>query len=339
MKFVDEITITVSSGKGGPGCISFRREAMIARGGPDGGDGGHGGSVIFRVTTKLNSLLAFRFHRKWAAEDGEPGANRDKTGADGQDLVLEVPPGTLVKDEEGKVLYDLSELGDVVFLKGGRGGKGNTFFKNSVNQAPEKAQPGEMGDSRKITLELKLIADVGVIGYPNAGKSTFISRISAARPKIADYPFTTLAPNLGVVQIDNDRTLVVADIPGLIPGAAEGVGLGVQFLRHIERTNLFVHLIDASGSSGRDPLQDYHDINHELKEYDKSKAEGEGFRPLGDREQIVALNKIDVLRPEEVEEMKNRFKKAGIEVRAISAVAGIGVRELIFEAGSKVLGT
>jgi GTPase len=184
MKFVDEITITVNSGKGGPGCVSFLREAMMARGGPDGGNGGHGGSVIFRVTTKLNSLLAYRFHRKWAADDGDPGGNRDKTGADGQDLILEVPPGTLVKDEEGKVLYDLSELGDVVFLKGGRGGKGNAFFKNSVNQAPEKAQPGEMGEAKKITLELKLIADVGVIGYPNAGKSTFISRISAARPKI-----------------------------------------------------------------------------------------------------------------------------------------------------------
>jgi GTP-binding protein len=339
MKFVDEISITVNSGKGGAGAISFRREAMIARGGPDGGDGGKGGDVIFRVTPKLNSLLAFRFQKKFAAENGNPGAGANMSGAAGQDLILEVPPGTLVKDEDGRTIFDLSEVGDVLFLKGGRGGKGNTFFKTSVNQAPEKAQPGEMGEARSITLELKLIADVGVIGYPNAGKSTFISRISAAKPKIADYPFTTLSPNLGVVQFDAERTFVVADIPGLVPGAHEGVGLGIQFLRHIERTNLFVHLVDASGSSGRDPLQDYHDINHELVEYDKSREGSDDYRPLGTREQLVVLNKIDVLMPEQQAELKQRFQKAGIEVRMISAVAGMGVRDLIFEVGRKVLGT
>ena len=317
--------------------MSFRREAMIARGGPDGGDGGRGGSVIFRVSTAVNTLLNFRFQKKYAAKDGNPGSGANMTGADGADLILEVPCGTMVKDEEGRLLYDLSEVGDVVFLKGGRGGKGNAFFKTSVNQAPEKAQPGEMGEHRTITLELKLIADVGVIGYPNAGKSTFISRISAAKPKIADYPFTTLTPNLGVVQFDNDRTFVVADIPGLVPGAHQGVGLGTQFLRHIERTNLFVHLIDASGSAGRDPLEDYHDINHELEEYDKSKEGTEGFRPLCEREQLVVLNKIDVLSSDDLGQLRHRFEKAGIKVTAISAVTGQGVRDLIFEVGKRVL--
>lgn len=337
MKFVDEVTLTVGSGKGGAGCISFHRQAMMARGGPDGGDGGKGGSVIFRVNPAINTLLNYRFKKKFFAKDGTQGSGRDKSGGKGEDVILEVPRGTIIKDEDGKILFDLSEPGDHVFLEGGRGGKGNAFFKNSVNQAPEYAQPGEPGEERKITLELKLLADVGVIGYPNAGKSTFISRVSAAKPKIADYPFTTLAPNLGVVEFDNNA-YVVADIPGLVPGAHKGVGLGIQFLRHIERTNLFVHLIDASGTSGRDPLQDFYDINYELKEYDKSKAGSEGFNSLSEREQLVVLNKIDTLSPEQQRELKERFTHEKIDVQLISAVSGQGLKELISEVGRRVLG-
>lgn len=340
MKFVDEVTITVSSGKGGAGAVSFRREAMEPRGGPDGGDGGRGGDVIFRVNPQTNSLLNFRFKRKFAAENGQNGGGRNMFGAAGADLILEVPAGTVVKGEDGEILLDLSEPGDTTFLSGGRGGKGNTFFKSSVNQAPEHAQPGEAGETREISLELKLIADVGVIGYPNAGKSTFISRISAAKPKIADYPFTTLTPNLGVVRLENERTFVVADIPGLVPGAHKGVGLGTQFLRHIERTNLFVHLVDASQAGGRDAYQDYLDINHELKEYDKSKADSEAYRPLATRPQLVVLNKIDVLNEDRRRELKEKFKRAaGVDVRLISAVAGIGVRDLLFEMGRLVFDT
>lgn len=337
MKFVDEVTLTVGSGKGGAGCISFHRQAMMARGGPDGGDGGKGGSVIFRVNPAINTLLNYRFKKKFFAKDGVQGSGRDKSGSKGEDVILEVPLGTIVKDPEGKILFDLSEPGDHVFLEGGRGGKGNAFFKNSVNQAPEYAQPGEEGEQRSVTLELKLLADVGIIGYPNAGKSTFISRVSAAKPKIADYPFTTLAPNLGVVEFDNNA-YVVADIPGLVPGAHKGVGLGIQFLRHIERTNLFVHLVDASGTSGRDPLQDFHDINLELSEYDKSKAEADGFRPLSEREQLVVLNKIDTLTNEQKRELRERFAHEKVEAHLISAVSGEGLKDLIAEVGRRVLG-
>ncbi len=259
------------------------------------------------------------------------------SGPAGKDLILSVPPGTVVKDAEtGETLLDLNTPGDLVFLEGGRGGKGNFFFRTSVNQAPEHAQPGEAGQSRGLHLELKLIADVGVIGYPNAGKSTLISAISAARPKIADYPFTTLAPNLGVVKVDDARTIVVADIPGLVPGAHKGVGLGTQFLRHIERTNLFVHLIDASETEGRKAFQDYRDIMHELSEYDKSKREEEGFRPLLERRQIVVLNKIDAMDRSRLEETVEMFRRQGIETRAISAATGQGIRDLIFELGRRV---
>ena len=337
MKFVDEVAITVRSGKGGAGRVSFRSESMAPRGGPDGADGGHGGSVIFRVNPQQNSLLKYRFKNKFYAPDGEQGGRRNMTGADGRDLILEVPPGTIIKDAEtSQVLLDLNEPGDVVFLEGGRGGKGNWFFRSATNQAPEHAQPGEMGEVREIKMELKLIADVGVIGYPNAGKSTLISAISAAKPKIADYPFTTLNPNLGVVVIDDDRTVVVADIPGLVPGAHKGVGLGTQFLRHIERTNLFVHLIDASGVAGRDPLQDYKDICLELVEYDRAKGDEEGYRPLASRAQLVVLNKIDLLARDDRDMLVQRFKKAGIETMQISAAANHGTRELVFEVGKRV---
>jgi len=337
MKFVDEVTITVRSGKGGPGAVSFRKESMLPRGGPDGGDGGRGGNVVFHVNPQISSLLDYRYKAKFAAEDGHPGGARNMSGSAGEDLVLKVPPGTVVRDAEtGEALLDLAEPGDYVFLEGGRGGKGNWFFRTSVNQAPEHAQPGEAGVSRGIHMELKLIADVGVIGYPNAGKSTLISAISAARPKIADYPFTTLTPNLGVVRVDQDHTIVVADIPGLVPGAHKGVGLGTQFLRHIERTNLFVHLVDAGETEGRRALQDYYDILHELQEYDREKSAQEGFRPLSTRPQMVVLNKIDAASRERLEEIVRDFNKAGVETRQISAATGQGIRDLIFEMGKRV---
>jgi GTP-binding protein len=256
MSFVDEIQLKVTSGHGGPGRVSFRREAKNPRGGPDGGDGGAGGDVIFRTNPNLNSLLHLKFKKVMAAENGFPGQNKNMTGRDGQSLEIEVPYGTLIKDMNGHILADLSDANPFILLKGGRGGKGNAFFKTSVNQAPTHAQPGEPEQVAEIQLELKLIAHVGLIGFPNAGKSTLISRISAARPKIADYPFSTLVPHLGVVRLDEERTFVVADIPGLVPGAHKGVGLGVQFLRHIERTKLFVHLIDLNPLSGRNPVED-----------------------------------------------------------------------------------
>ncbi|MES2965769.1 MAG: GTPase ObgE [Bdellovibrionota bacterium] len=340
MKFVDEVSITVRSGKGGAGFVSFRSESMAPRGGPDGGDGGKGGDVIFRVNPQLNTLLKYRFKHKFNAPNGDAGSRKNMTGADGKNLILAVPPGTIVKDAEtGQVILDLSEPGDLVFLKGGRGGKGNHFFRTATNQAPEHAQPGEMGEAREIRLELKLIADVGVIGYPNAGKSTLISAISAAKPKIADYPFTTLSPNLGVVEVGDDRTFVVADIPGLVPGAHKGVGLGTQFLRHIERTNLFVHMVDASGLGGREPLQDYRDILLELKEYDRAKIEEEHFRPLSSRSQLVVLNKIDAISTDRVEELVEQFRREGVEARAISAATKHGTRELVNEIGRRVFAT
>jgi GTP-binding protein len=342
MKFVDEVSISVRSGKGGAGAVSFRKESMSPRGGPDGGDGGRGGNVIFHVSQQISSLLDYRYKSKYSAEDGRPGSGSNMSGAAGKDLILKVPPGTVVRDAGTReVLLDLNAPGDHGFLEGGRGGKGNWFFRTSVNQAPEHAQPGEMGVSRSLHMELKLIADVGVIGYPNAGKSTLISAISAARPKIADYPFTTLTPNLGVVRVNNDQTIVVADIPGLVPGAHKGIGLGTQFLRHIERTNLFVHLVDASETEGRKALQDYHDIMHELVEYDREKidrekAEHEGFRPLSDRPQLIVLNKIDAVSREGLEEIVRDFERAGIKPRLISAATGQGIRDLIFELGKHV---
>lgn len=338
MKFVDEVTITVRSGKGGAGAVSFRRESMEPRGGPDGGDGGRGGNVVFRASDRLNSLLNYRYKSKYAADNGQQGGAANRSGLSGEDLILEVPLGTVVRDaESNEILLDLNLPEDVIFLEGGRGGKGNWFFRTSVNQAPEHAQPGEEGKSRQVHLELKLIADVGVIGYPNAGKSTLISVISSARPKIADYPFTTLTPNLGVVRVNNDRSLVVADIPGLVPDAHRGVGLGTQFLRHIERTRLFVHLIDVSGMSGRDPLQDYVDINKELEEYDKVKGSRETYLPLKDRTQLVVLNKIDSISQEDLEDLVARFQRAGIETMQISAASQFGLRNLVFEMDKKLL--
>lgn len=338
MKFIDEVEITVKSGHGGSGKKSFRREKFVPRGGPDGGDGGRGGDVIFKTNPSLQSLLDLRVRRLYAAGNGEPGAQQLCTGANGEDLILEVPPGTLIKSPNGDVLMDLNEANmEVVFLKGGRGGKGNAFFKTSTNQAPTHVQPGEPGEEKEIKLELKLLANVGIIGYPNAGKSTLISHISAARPKIADYPFTTLVPNLGVVKIDTERSIVVADIPGLVPGAHKGVGLGIRFLKHVERTNCFVHLIDISGVSGRDPLDDYRDINAELKEYDGLYHE-EGVTPLSQRSQIVVLNKIDSIQKNDLEEIVSKFRKQGLQPLCISAATGQGIQELIYKMGEMVFG-
>lgn len=334
MKFIDEVTIEVASGKGGPGAVSFRREAMTPRGGPDGGDGGKGGSVIFRADTRLGSLLDLRLKKKYKAEDGEKGGGQNQFGADGQDLVIHVPAGTVIKNQEGQILADIGPEQEFVFLKGGRGGKGNHFFKSSVNQAPTHAQPGEAGQSATVQLELKLLADVGIIGFPNAGKSTLISRISAARPKIADYPFTTLIPNLGVVSMGDFRSFVVADIPGLIEGAHTGAGLGTQFLRHIERTRLFIHLIDASDMAPRDGWESYLSINKELAEHDSQNQDKDGYDPLAKRRQLVVLNKVDAASPDNLERLIHQFKSNGIEVFQISAVTGQNIKELVYKVGS-----
>ncbi|KYG66649.1 GTPase ObgE [Bdellovibrio bacteriovorus] len=338
MKFIDEVNITLASGRGGPGCVSFRRESMQARGGPDGGNGGKGGSVVIRTSRHINSLVDIRRNKKYSAQSGQMGMGRQKSGQDGEDFVLVVPEGTVLRNLEGEIVVDMTGISEYTLLKGGRGGMGNEFFKNSVNQAPEYAQPGEEGEELEVKLELKLIADVGIVGFPNAGKSTLISRISAAKPKIADYPFTTLTPNLGVVKAGDYSSFVVADIPGLVKGAHSGVGLGIQFLKHIERTRLFIHLIDASGMSGRDPLDDYNDINNELKMYDETNSDKEGFFPLATRPQFVVLNKIDTLSEKQLHKLKQKFKEAsGQEPYAISAVTGTNIKEFIQELARQIL--
>lgn len=338
MKFIDEVKITLASGRGGPGCVSYRREAMMARGGPDGGNGGKGGDVIIRTSRHINSLVDIRSNKRYAAQNGHMGMGRQKSGQNGEDLVLIVPEGTVIRNLEGEIIVDMTGISEYVLLKGGRGGMGNEFFKTSVNQAPDYAQPGEDGEEIEVKLELKLIADVGIIGFPNAGKSTLISRISAAKPKIADYPFTTLTPNLGVVKAGDYTSFVVADIPGLVKGAHEGVGLGIQFLKHIERTRLFIHLLDASGMSGRDPIQDYIDINYELKMYDETNKDKEGFFPLATRPQFVVLNKIDTLSENQLVKLKNKFKEiTDQEPFAISAVTGKNIKEFIQELARQIL--
>lgn len=338
MKFIDQVEIQVRSGSGGSGCASFRREKHVPRGGPDGGNGGNGGSVIFKVNPGMNSLLHFTRNRQYFAGNGEQGRSQNQTGADGENVILEVPEGTIVRDlETGKLELDVeSGEKEIMFLEGGLGGKGNTFFKSSVNQAPNQFQPGIKGEHRKVQLELKLMADVGIIGYPNAGKSTLISHMSAAKPKVADYPFTTLTPSLGVVEYGDNRTFVVADIPGIIKGAHEGTGLGTQFLRHIERTRCFIHLIDISYYSGRDPVQDYKDIQHELFMHDKMNVDKDGFVELSSRKQIVVLNKIDAVKDHELDEMKARFAQEGVYPFAISAATGYKLKELALEVGKTI---
>jgi len=325
--FVDEVDIHVAAGDGGRGALSFRREKYVPRGGPDGGDGGAGGSVYIVATPRKNTLVDFRFHPEFEARRGSHGQGANKTGQTGDDLEIEVPIGTLVYEKhpdsgETDLVADLAEAGQrVMIARGGRGGMGNARFATSTNRAPRKTQPGEPGEERWLRLQLKLLADVGLVGFPNAGKSTLIARISAARPKIADYPFTTLTPNLGVVTMSGDRSFVVADVPGLIAGASQGQGLGHQFLRHIERTKVLVHLVDVSGASGRDPVQDFDTINEELRLFDP----GVAAKP-----QLVAANKVDALdEPERVEALERHVTRRGLPFFTISGVTGEGVDRLL----------
>lgn len=303
--------------------MAFRREKFVPRGGPSGGDGGNGGSVYLEATEQMNTLLSFRYNPEYRAGRGGHGEGSNCTGRAGEDIVVKVPVGTLVSDlHTGEVIADLIEPGQrVLVAQGGHGGRGNTRFVSSVNRAPRRADPGEPGETRQLQLELKLLADVGIIGYPNAGKSTLISRISAAKPKIADYPFTTLEPNLGVVDAGDYRHFVVADIPGLIEGAHSGAGLGLQFLRHVERTKLLIHLIDISSFSGRNPVDDYLVIRNELEQYS---------RDLAKKPEIVVANKMDSLdEPERLKQLEGHCRKRGLEFYAISAVTGEGVDSLL----------
>jgi GTP-binding protein len=320
VKFIDEAIITVQSGDGGRGCVSFRREKFIPRGGPDGGDGGKGGDVVFITTSRKRTLYQFRFQKQFKSKNGAHGQGKRKTGKTGQDLVIELPPGTLVTDAEtGQIINDLIKSGErLVLAKGGRGGQGNARFKTSTNRSPRFAQPGEPGETKKVKLELKLLADVGIIGLPNAGKSTLITTVSSARPKIGDYPFTTLTPSLGVVETDRGEPFVVADIPGLVKGAHKGTGLGTRFLRHIERTRILVHLVDVSAIDSDDPLHDYNTINKELAKYNQKLAE---------KPQIVVLNKIDL---PDTRKAAKTFQSAakGKKVTLISALTGKGVDDL-----------
>jgi len=326
--FVDEVDIHVTAGAGGRGCLAFRREIRVPRGGPSGGDGGHGGSIYVVASPHTNTLINYRFHPEFDAERGQHGQGSNRTGHAGGDLELAVPIGTLVyeksrqADEPPQLLADLAHEGDrVLVARGGRGGMGNARFATSTNRAPRKVQPGERGEEKFLRLELKLLADVGLVGFPNAGKSTLISRISAARPKIADYPFTTLTPNLGVVRLGDDRSFVVADVPGLIEGAHRGLGLGHQFLRHLERTKVLVHLVDVSSASGRDPVDDLDTVRREL----------ELFQPtLAAKPQLVAANKIDAVDDEQrVAALKRRAAKLRLPFFRISGVTGTGVTELL----------
>ncbi len=326
--FADRAKIYVKSGKGGDGHVSFRREKYVPNGGPDGGDGGRGGDVIFVVDEGLNTLIDFRHIRKYQAQDGEPGSKKNCRGKDGDDIVIKVPQGTVIKEaESGKVITDMS--GDnrrIVLLEGGRGGSGNQHYATSTMQAPKYAQPGQPAKELELLLELKVIADVGLVGFPNVGKSTFLSRVTNARPKIANYHFTTLNPNLGVVDLDGTKGFVIADIPGLIEGASEGVGLGHEFLRHIERTKVMIHIVDAPGTEGRNPVEDIYAINKELEAYNPEIAK---------RPQVIAANKIDAMftdsgKENPIDAIKKEFEPKGIKVFPISAVTGEGVRELLY---------
>lgn len=350
MRFIDEAKIRIAAGHGGPGCVSFRRETFIPRGGPDGGDGGRGGNIVFKASNQLSTLQDFRFKRVYQAENGHHGSGANKTGRDGEDIFIRVPVGTLIKETESQeVLIDFSENNqEWIACKGGRGGKGNAHFVSSTHQAPKFAQPGEDGESREISLELKLLADVGIIGFPNAGKSTLISKISAAKPKIADYPFTTLVPNLGVVSMPDLSSFVVADVPGLIEGAHRGLGLGHKFLKHIERTRLFIHLLDGAGilEDATDPAdteaafdtlaQRYVAIRTELGLFDEK---------LLRKPEMVVINKFDLMEsdPELMERARQALKQRIAAVRVgvyaeppnpkepwvVSAVSGSGIRELL----------
>jgi len=328
--FVDRAKISIRSGKGGDGCVSFRREPFVPEGGPNGGDGGKGGDVIFRADNNLRTLMDFRYKRKYEAENGQNGMKYNRFGKKGEDLIINVPPGTVVIDEEtGLVMKDLVRHGDsFVVARGGKGGKGNVNFKNSVRQAPNFAEAGGFSQSRNVILELKLIADVGLIGFPNVGKSTLLSISTSANPKIANYHFTTITPNLGVVEIF-DTGFVMADIPGLIEGASEGAGLGLDFLKHIERTKLLIHVVDVSGSEGRDPVEDFEKINNELASFSEQ---------LIKKPQLVAANKMDMLDEDDENyiRFKNYVEEKGYRVFPISAPINQGVHELLAAAAAEL---
>ena len=324
--FADRAKIYVRSGKGGDGHVWFRREIYVPNGGPDGGDGGRGGDVIFVVDEGLNTLTDFRHIRKYKAMDGKDGGKRNCRGGDGEDIIIKVPAGTVIKEaESGKVIADMSgENKRQVLLKGGKGGNGNQHYATSSMQAPKYAQPGQPAQELELQLELKVIADVGLVGFPNVGKSTLLSRVTNARPKIANYHFTTLSPNLGVVDLDDAKSFVIADIPGLIEGASEGVGLGHEFLRHIERTKVIIHITDAASTEGRDPIADIHAINRELERYNTR---------LSQRPQVIAANKIDAISGSDSEiiaAIRAEFEPRGISVFPISAVSGQGLKELLY---------
>ena len=348
--FIDEAKIRVKAGDGGNGCMAFRREKFIPRGGPSGGDGGRGGDIWMESSEQHNTLIHFRFNPEYSAERGRHGEGSKKTGRDGEGIVLKVPVGTIVYDEDtGEKVYDFSQADErVVIARGGRGGRGNAQFATSTHQAPREHEDGRPGEERNFRLELKLLADVGLVGYPNVGKSTLISRISAARPKVADYPFTTLEPNLGVVKLDDFRSFVVADIPGLIEGAHLGHGLGTQFLRHIERTRVLAHLVDVSDASGRpDPVEDFRVISNELasftsqgrsttpessatqgSSFDLAGSEDEEEHPLAEKPTIVVATKIDAANPDKLKKLAAYAKRRKLEFHAVSAVTGQGIDEL-----------
>ncbi|MBR5926409.1 MAG: GTPase ObgE [Firmicutes bacterium] len=319
--FVDKAKIHIRSGKGGNGCVSFRREANIPMGGPDGGNGGKGGDIILQADNSLRTLMDFRYKTKYEAENGENGKGRQQFGKDGQNLVIKVPVGTVIRDlESGDIIADLTEDGQsFVAAKGGKGGKGNVLFKNSVRQAPNFAEAGGFAREKDIELELKLIADVGLLGYPNVGKSTLLSVVTKANPKIANYHFTTLTPKLGVVNM-YDSSFVMADIPGLIEGASEGQGLGLEFLKHVERTRILIHVVDVSGSEGRDPIEDFEKINNELQKYSKK---------LASKPQIVAANKTDMASPEDIKRFSDYIESKGLSVYPICAPVHEGVDALM----------
>lgn len=326
--FADRAKIYVRSGKGGDGHVSFRREKYVPNGGPDGGDGGKGGDVIFVVDDGLNTLTDFRHIRKYCAQNGEEGGKRNCTGKNGADIIIKVPAGTVLREEEsGKIVADMSgDCKRVVLLTGGAGGNGNQHYATSTMQAPKYAQPGQPAKELNLLMELKVIADVGLVGFPNVGKSTLLSRVTNAKPKIANYHFTTLNPNLGVVDLGDGAGFVMADIPGLIEGASEGIGLGHEFLRHIERTKVIIHMVDVAGTEGRDPIADIYAVNKELEAYNVEVAK---------RPQVIAANKIDAIYAEDVNEpinaLKAEFEPKGIKVFPISAVSGQGLKELLFE--------
>ncbi len=330
--FVDEVDIHVQAGDGGNGCLSFRREKFVPRGGPNGGDGGRGGSIFLEASAHQNTLVTYRFHPEFKADRGDHGQGSNRTGHDADDLVLEVPPGTVVYESTGGDLIPLADLkavGDrVLVARGGRPGRGNAAFATSTNRAPRRTEPGGAGEQRQVRLRLKLLADVGLVGFPNAGKSTLISRISAARPKIADYPFTTLAPNLGVVHLSDDRSFVVADVPGLIEGAHLGHGLGTKFLAHLERTKVLVHVIDVSSATGRDPVEDFDVICRELEQF--AGAGDDTAVALADKPRLAVANKIDVLEePDRLRRLEKHLKKLEIPLYPISSVTGEGLTALV----------